>query len=45
MSPSGITQGGYSNSIVVKDHFSVHIPDLVSLLEADPLLSAGITTN
>jgi uncharacterized zinc-type alcohol dehydrogenase-like protein len=42
--PSGITQGGYSNNIVVRDHFAVHIPDHISLQEAAPLLCAGITT-
>lgn len=43
-SPSGITQGGYANNIVVRDHFAVHIPDHISLQEAAPLLCAGITT-
>lgn len=43
-SPSGITQGGYSTNIVVRDHFAVHIPDQISLEEAAPLLCAGITT-
>ncbi|MEX6689827.1 NAD(P)-dependent alcohol dehydrogenase [Danxiaibacter flavus] len=43
-SPSGITQGGYSNNIVVRDHFAVHIPGHISLQEAVPLLCAGITT-
>jgi len=43
-SPSGISQGGYSNNIVVRDHFAVHIPDKVSFQEAAPLLCAGITT-
>lgn len=43
-SPSGITQGGYSNNIVVRDHFAVHIPDNISFQEAAPLLCAGITT-
>lgn len=43
-SPTGITQGGYSNNIVVRDHFAVHIPDHISLQEAAPLLCAGITT-
>jgi len=43
-SPTGITQGGYSNQIVVRDHFAVHIPDSISLQEAAPLLCAGITT-
>lgn len=42
--PSGITQGGYSNNIVVRDHFAVHIPAHISLQEAAPLLCAGITT-
>jgi len=43
-SPSGISQGGYANNIVVRDHFAVHIPDHISLQEAAPLLCAGITT-
>lgn len=43
-SPSGITQGGYSNNIVVRDHFAVHIPAHIKLEEAAPLLCAGITT-
>ncbi|MDY7091874.1 MAG: NAD(P)-dependent alcohol dehydrogenase [Acidobacteriota bacterium] len=42
--PTGITQGGYSTQIVVRDHFAVHIPDHISLQEAAPLLCAGITT-
>lgn len=43
-SPSGITQGGYSTNIVVRDHFAVHIPEHISFQEAAPLLCAGITT-
>ncbi len=43
-SPTGISQGGYSTNIVVRDHFAVHIPDHISLQEAAPLLCAGITT-
>jgi alcohol dehydrogenase (NADP+)/uncharacterized zinc-type alcohol dehydrogenase-like protein len=43
-SPSGITQGGYSNNIVVKEHFAIKIPDSIPLQEAAPLLCAGITT-
>lgn len=43
-SPSGISQGGYSNNIVVHNHFAVHIPDSIKLEEAAPLLCAGITT-
>ena len=42
--PTGITQGGYSNRFVVRDHFAVRIPDHISLQEAAPLLCAGITT-
>ena len=42
--PTGITQGGYSTQIVVRDHFAVHIPDHIPLEEAAPLLCAGITT-
>lgn len=43
-SPTGITQGGYSTNIVVKEHFAVHIPEHISFQEAAPLLCAGITT-
>ena len=43
-SPTGISQGGYSTNIVVKEHFAVHIPDHLSFQEAAPLLCAGITT-
>ncbi|MEZ4385339.1 MAG: NAD(P)-dependent alcohol dehydrogenase [Nannocystaceae bacterium] len=42
--PTGITQGGYSNQLVVRDHFAVHIPEDIPLEEAAPLLCAGITT-
>ncbi len=42
--PTGITQGGYSTQIVVRDHFAVHIPDHITLQDAAPLLCAGITT-
>ena len=43
-SPTGISQGGYSTNIVVRDHFVVHIPEHISFQEAAPLLCAGITT-
>ncbi|SMO65309.1 NAD(P)-dependent alcohol dehydrogenase [Gracilimonas mengyeensis] len=43
-SPTGITQGGYSDKIVVRDHFAVHIPEHISFEEGAPLLCAGITT-
>jgi alcohol dehydrogenase (NADP+) len=38
------TYGGYSQQIVVKDRFVVHIPDSIELEDAAPLLCAGITT-
>lgn len=43
-SPSGITQGGYSDNIVVTEHFAIKIPDNIDLQHAAPLLCAGITT-
>ncbi|MBN8877681.1 MAG: NAD(P)-dependent alcohol dehydrogenase [Sphingobacteriales bacterium] len=43
-SPTGISQGGYSNNIVIKEHFAIHIPDHISFQQAAPLLCAGITT-
>lgn len=42
--PTGISQGGYSKQIVVRDHYVVHIPDSLSFENAAPLLCAGITT-
>ncbi len=38
------TYGGYSRRIVVKDRFVVHIPEVIELQDAAPLLCAGITT-
>lgn len=43
-SPSGITQGGYSNNIVVKEHFAIKIPANLDLKHAAPILCAGVTT-
>lgn len=43
-SPTGITQGGYANNIVVKEHFAIQIPDNLPLQYAASLLCAGITT-
>jgi alcohol dehydrogenase (NADP+)/uncharacterized zinc-type alcohol dehydrogenase-like protein len=43
-SPTGITQGGYANNIVVTEHFAIKIPDNMELQFAAPLLCAGITT-
>lgn len=42
--PTGISQGGYANNIVLEEDFAVHIPEEVSFQEAVPLLCAGITT-
>jgi len=43
-SPTGISQGGYTDKIVVRDHYVVHIPETISFEEAAPLLCAGVTT-
>jgi alcohol dehydrogenase (NADP+)/uncharacterized zinc-type alcohol dehydrogenase-like protein len=43
-SPTGITQGGYANNIVVTEHFAIKIPESIELKYAAPLLCAGITT-
>lgn len=40
----GMTYGGYSKSIVVDQHFVLHIPDKTNLAGVAPLLCAGITT-
>jgi uncharacterized zinc-type alcohol dehydrogenase-like protein len=40
----GVTYGGYSDSIVVKDHFVLRVPTNLNLAEVAPLLCAGITT-
>jgi uncharacterized zinc-type alcohol dehydrogenase-like protein len=40
----GVTYGGYSESIVVKEHFVLRIPPNLDLAGAAPLLCAGITT-
>ncbi|MHB8601849.1 MAG: NAD(P)-dependent alcohol dehydrogenase [Nitrosotalea sp.] len=38
-----ITQGGYSNKIVVDENYVLKIPDTIPLDKAAPLLCAGIT--
>lgn len=43
-SPTGITQGGYSDNIVVKERFAIKIPKTMRLQDAAPLLCAGVTT-
>ena len=40
----GPTFGGYSNQIVVDEHFVLRIPASMDLAGAAPLLCAGITT-
>ncbi len=40
----GVTYGGYSDSIVVHQHFVLRIPTNLDLAGAAPLLCAGITT-
>jgi len=40
----GVTYGGYSDSIVVKDHFVLRVPPNLNLAGTAPLLCAGITT-
>lgn len=43
-SPTGISQGGYANNLVVTEHFAIKIPASMQLQYAAPLLCAGITT-
>ncbi len=38
------TYGGYSNNIVVREEFALHISDKLNLAATAPLLCAGITT-
>jgi uncharacterized zinc-type alcohol dehydrogenase-like protein len=40
----GVTYGGYSDSIVVKEHFVLSVPKNLDLAGTAPLLCAGITT-
>jgi uncharacterized zinc-type alcohol dehydrogenase-like protein len=40
----GVTYGGYSDSIVVDEHFVLHVPGNLNLAGVAPLLCAGITT-
>ncbi len=39
-----VTYGGYSDSIVVTEHFALKVPSNLDLAGAAPLLCAGITT-
>ncbi|RTR06548.1 NAD(P)-dependent alcohol dehydrogenase [Halomonas nitroreducens] len=38
------TQGGYSDAIVVSEHFVLRMPEGIDLASAAPILCAGITT-
>ncbi len=40
----GVTYGGYSDSIVVDEHFVLRVPSNLDVAGAAPLLCAGITT-
>jgi uncharacterized zinc-type alcohol dehydrogenase-like protein len=40
----GVNYGGYSDSIVVKEHFVLRVPSNLDLAGTAPLLCAGITT-
>ena len=40
----GVTYGGYSESIVVKERFALRVPENLDLAGTAPLLCAGITT-
>ncbi|WP_455244782.1 NAD(P)-dependent alcohol dehydrogenase [Petrachloros mirabilis] len=39
-----VTQGGYSDKIVVDEQYALHVPQILSPAGAAPLLCAGITT-
>ncbi|MGZ5243579.1 MAG: NAD(P)-dependent alcohol dehydrogenase [Bacteroidia bacterium] len=41
---SGVTYGGYSSNIVVREEFVLHISDKLPLETVAPLLCAGVTT-
>jgi alcohol dehydrogenase (NADP+) len=40
----GVTYGGYSDTVVVDEHFVLHVPPTLDPAGAAPLLCAGITT-
>ncbi|MGO2008512.1 NAD(P)-dependent alcohol dehydrogenase [Vreelandella alkaliphila] len=39
-----LTQGGYSDAIVVSEHFVLQMPEGIDLASAAPILCAGVTT-
>jgi len=44
LSPTGITQGGYANNIIVEEDYAIRVPETIPLESAASLLCAGITT-
>lgn len=43
LNPGGYTQGGYSNRIVVQEHFVIKVPDSMDLSVAGPIMCAAVT--
>ncbi len=43
LNPGGYTQGGYSNRIVVQEHFVIKVPDNMELSVAGPIMCAAVT--
>ena len=41
--PSGTTQGGYSNSVVVDRNYVIRIPDGIDLAAAGPIMCSAVT--
>ncbi|MDE1185401.1 MAG: NAD(P)-dependent alcohol dehydrogenase [Pantoea sp.] len=41
--PTGVTQGGYANVAVVKEHFVISIPDNIELAAAGPIMCSAVT--
>lgn len=41
--PGGLTQGGYSNTVVVSKDFLIRVPDAIDLAAAGPLMCAAVT--
>lgn len=41
--PSGLTQGGYSNAVVVDRNYVIKIPDGVELAAAGPIMCSAVT--
>lgn len=41
--PTGVTQGGYSNVAVVKEHFVISVPENIELAAAGPIMCSAVT--